>query len=705
MSKPNHFPHPYTELPRRDALAASAAALGKSDHFYRPPINVTFADGMNHVGVEQKACNGCGDCVSGCNNWAKNTTLMNYLPDAWNHGAEIYTQVSVRWLERRTIDGKDRWVVHYQLVGEGRGKFDAPELFLTADLVIVSAGTLGSTEILLRSKAKGLPLSDALGTRFTGNGDVLAFGYNGDRAINGVGFGHRSAAKIAEQGPVGPCITGIVDLRDTPNVDDGFVIEEGSIPGAIAPILPGGFAGAAALQHDDEEHGLIDRAREKAREFASFVRGSYHGAIHNTQTYLVMSHDGSDGRMVLEKDRLRIHWPNVGKKPIFQTVNDTLDRATQPLGGSYVPDPLWGKLFDQSLVTVHPLGGCPMADTGATGAVDPKCRVFQGAGDTVHEGLYVADGSVMPRSLGVNPLFTITAMAERTLALMTEERGWTIDYQLPSRPKTEPAPNKIGVRFTETMKGYFSTEVKDDFAKAEKQGKAANSPMEFTLTIQSDDLDDMLANPKHEAHMAGTVVAPVLSPEPLVVSDGVFNLFVDNPAQIDTRNMIYRMRLTSEEGKTFFFHGEKIVTDSPITASWPQTTTLYVTVYDGQAQAAPVRRPLLVGAEERVRVARRKPAALVRDVDEHAIGADAGPQAHVAALPRELARVLHEVGHDRELLLLSDIVLRGPGIGGLYLLTDRLVERLQAVQFCTLLPEIVGRSAGTACGKQCGHGQ
>src|SRR5262249_13938663 len=100
MLRPQPLPQDYPALPKLEALEKSAAALGASDRFYRPPINVTFRDGVNHVGVEQKRCIGCGDCVSGCNHWAKNTTLMNYLPDAASHGAEIYTCARVRSVAR-----------------------------------------------------------------------------------------------------------------------------------------------------------------------------------------------------------------------------------------------------------------------------------------------------------------------------------------------------------------------------------------------------------------------------------------------------------------------------------------------------------------------------------------------------------------------------------------------------------------------------
>jgi cholesterol oxidase len=79
-------------------------------------------------------------------------------------------------------------------------------------------------------------------------------------------------------------------------------------------------------------------------------------------------------------------------------------------------------LLGGNLVTVHPLGGCSMGQDRRTGVVDHACRVFDAdpsrSDDAVHAGLYVIDGSVMPRSLGVHPLLTITALAERAMILL-----------------------------------------------------------------------------------------------------------------------------------------------------------------------------------------------------------------------------------------------------------------------------------------------
>ena len=45
----------------------------------------------------------------------------------------------------------------------------------------------------------------------------------------------------------------------------------------------------------------------------------------------------------------------------------------------------------------------------------------------MHQGLYVCDGAVIPRSIGVNPLLTITALAERAMILLARDRNLGFD--------------------------------------------------------------------------------------------------------------------------------------------------------------------------------------------------------------------------------------------------------------------------------------
>ncbi len=420
MLKPTPYPDHFPPLAKLEALETSAKALKRE--VIRLPINVTFQDGLNHVGVEQHTCVLCGDCVSGCNYWAKNTTLMNYLPDARNHGAEIFTQVAVRTVER--LD--DRWLVHFHKLETGKERLGAPTSTVSADILILAAGTLGTTEILLRSKAAGLPTSDKLGYHFSGNGDVGGIAYNTDRPVNSVGFGER---KPGGMNPVGPTITGVIDMRDRPHLDQGLVIEEGAIPGSLAKGMPIALAKAARLVGEDTDRGLSDKIRETIRRWISHIRGPYHGAVLNSQIYLVMGHDDSGGRLILEEDRIRIVWPDIGQQSFVKDVNAHLKEATRALGGTFVANPMWQMLPSQNMVTAHPLGGCVMAEDANQGVINHKGQVFaKYDGSDVYEGLYVCDGAAIPRSVGANPLLTISAVAERCCALLAQDRGWTISY-------------------------------------------------------------------------------------------------------------------------------------------------------------------------------------------------------------------------------------------------------------------------------------
>ena len=578
MLQPNPVPE-NIQLKKLDALRKSATALPGT--FYRLNINVSFQDHVNVAGVSQKACTLSGDCVSGCNFAAKNTVLMNYLPDAYNHGAEIYTQVSVRTVARRPAGG---WLVSYRPLAAGREVFDSPDSFVEADIVVLAAGTLGSTEILLRSQKAGLALSSQVGQRFTGNGDVLGFSYNTDDQIDGVGWGKRRHLP-----PVGPCITGVIDLRQQPELDDGMVIEEGSIPGALGSLLPGVMAAAAEIEGTETGHGLVHRLREGMRQVESLA-GSHHGAMRHTQTYLVMAHDSGSGTMRLDdQDHLEIVWPGVADEAIFRKIEDNLTAATRPLNGVFVSNPMSGRLFD-SLISVHPLGGCVMGDTAEAGVVNDRGQVFSGASGTdVYEDLYVSDGAVIPRPLGVNPLLTISALAERTCELLAEERGWSIDYTLPSSPPPGvQEPEHVGVEFTERMAGYFSSKEKEDFQRGYEEGKVDGASFAFILTIESEDVARLIEDPQHVARMVGTVQAPSLSGEPLTVSDGVFNLFVVDPSNPANRRMDYAMKLTAESGQTYYFTGFKLVHHGEGLHVWKETTTLYITLYQGDDDAGPV---------------------------------------------------------------------------------------------------------------------
>ena len=579
----NPYPLTWPDLPKLQTLARAADSLGRE--VSRPDINVTFVDGPNAVGVRQNACALCGDCCSGCNYGAKNTVLMNYLPDAHWHGAHVFTEVAVRSVER----WQGKWRVAYDVLGTGRpSPAGASPRFVLADVVVLAAGTLGSTEILLRSHDLGLPVSDRLGHGFSGNGDVLAFAYDTDAPVHDVGLGDRIPRADTL---VGPAIAGLIDLRDQDGDKAGaLIIEDGSIPGALAAVLPIAMD-AASHEKLDEQTASVAR---RLRELAEIPLGSYRGPVDRTLTYLVMSTDDCGGRIVLENDRIQVVWPEVAGQPVFARNNRTLATATKALYGTEIADPLWACTSDQSLITVHPLGGCVMADDPAQGVVDDQGRVFDPVGGGVHDGLYVCDGSVIPVALDVNPLLTISAIAERTAAKMIEERGWEAAQSAghaAAPPQVEAAP-RASLEFSEHLTGFVSMSVHSGYAEGYEDGREDDARVDLYLTIQYDDVQAMLDDPKREARITGTVLAPELSTRPLTVTEGSsFTLLDPDLSRVETWRMRYRMHLLSEEGRRYLFDGHKEIRARGAGHAWSEMTTLYTMIREADGPEPDASEP------------------------------------------------------------------------------------------------------------------
>lgn len=581
MLRPVDYPKTYPKLAKLNALEHSSKALGEGVR--RTPICVNFTKGINHVGVSQNPCISCGNCVSGCNYKAKNTLMMNYLPDAQNFGAEIYTKVSVKYI----VKASKGYRVYYSLLDKGRELYEEKLLFMSADVVILAAGSLGTTEILLRSRKKGLSISQQIGKGFTGNGDMLGFGYNNDVKINGIGYGVIDKDELP---PVGPTITGVIDMRDTKELSEGMIIEEGAIPGILASILPTSFSIIANKLEESHTEDEKLKYRRKKREIKSYIQGAYSGSINHTQTYLVISHDDGAGNMKLIEDELMIDWRGVGEQPIFDKANRNLQRATHATRGIFIKNPIWNKYFNYKLLTVHPLGGCCIAEDAERGVVNHKGQVFNSkAGQGVHENLYVCDGSIIPRSLGVNPLLTISALAERCCSLIARDRDWNIDYSNYTKiRKSVEESQPLGLLFTETMGGYFSMTEKESYQEAYSLGKESNQAIKFILTIKTNNLDRMLKDEGYESIMFGTLTAPALSKEPMVINEGRFQLFAYDLDRVGARRMWYKMGLSSIEGKNYYFVGYKIIHDDFKLDLWSDTTTLYASLYEGEDDSAPL---------------------------------------------------------------------------------------------------------------------
>lgn len=334
-------------------------------------------DGRNRQGMIQRPCTQCGDCMAGCNVGAKNILSMNYIPLAKHYGAEIFTGVEAQTVTRRG----DHYAV--ELTPYTSDPALPPRMTVTGRIVIVAAGSLGSTELMLKSRERGLPLSAALGEHWSGNGDSLGFIVDTDRLANSAGFG----AYPTMQPPVGPSIqSGSRIFHDTA-WRSRVLIQDGNMPRAYANVI-----------------GTLMRDVTMERVMVLFGMG----------------HDGSRGRIVLKNGGAVVEWPGAKSSAYRAYVRKQFTQLAQAHGGRY----RYLRAFGDHLITVHPLGGCGMADDPRDGVVNDRGEVFdvdpghggresaEGVAAT-HSGLYIADGSVIPHSLGANPLFTISALAER----------------------------------------------------------------------------------------------------------------------------------------------------------------------------------------------------------------------------------------------------------------------------------------------------
>ncbi|MGH7617710.1 MAG: alpha/beta hydrolase [Gemmatimonadaceae bacterium] len=154
--------------------------------------------------------------------------------------------------------------------------------------------------------------------------------------------------------------------------------------------------------------------------------------------------------------------------------------------------------------------------------------------------------------------------------------------ELTFQPGTSPGDGP-GIEFTETMRGFFSTKITDDYQAGRDQGERDGSPFEFTVTVTAPNVDRLIANPQHEARLHGTVSAPALSTTPMRVEAGRFNLLVRDASRVGMRKMVYDMPMVAEDGRTFHTEGFKTIHDDAGPHIWGDTTTLYVTVHEGDA--------------------------------------------------------------------------------------------------------------------------
>ncbi|MDQ3698142.1 MAG: GMC family oxidoreductase [Gemmatimonadota bacterium] len=394
-------------------LAVTFGNRGDPDPIPGEPIREAH---QNLHGRTRYTCRLCGECDVGCNYGSKNTLDYNYLSAAKRAGAELRTLCEVRTIAPRQEGGYTVRYVEHSLEREGRPFHtrSLPHVTLTADRLIVSAGTLGSTYLLLRNRENFPGLSARLGTRFCGNGDLLGFGIKCHETRDG-----RRAGRLLDP-TFGPVITSAIRVGDAADGDGsegrGFYIEDAGFPAFVSWLLessdvPGlarralRFAGTRLRMAFSKSYEA-DLSGEIAELFGGCNLSS------DSLPLLGMGRDIPDGTMTLSPEQwLDVDWRVRGSQEFFERMRGAMRDVVGAWDGTFRDNLLW---FLDRVITVHPLGGCPMGRNRDEGVVDALGEVFG------FPGFYIADGSIMPGPVGANPCLTITALAERSAERIAE---------------------------------------------------------------------------------------------------------------------------------------------------------------------------------------------------------------------------------------------------------------------------------------------
>ncbi len=388
--------------PRMRLMQDAAKAIGKPERFRQIDLAVTFDDALtldpahppeysasrtvvNRQGVEQGTCVHVGQCDIGCPVDAKNTLDLNYLPLAERKGAEIRALHLVTDIAPLADqDGAGGWRVSFDRIDAKLHTRTAGAA--TARHLVIAAGSLGSTEILLRARDRGMGrLSPYLGHGWSSNGDFLTPAVHADRDV---------------RPSVGPTIACVIDFLDRSVDGQSFWIQDGGIPDSLGGML--------ARMDASQADGSI------SKWFLEGLHGHLRGdePLKHIMPWFAQSVDAGDGDLRLKrpwwifgKKGLDLRWDPAASRPTIDAVvamHRTLAAATN--GVPLVP-PTWTAL--KYLVTPHPLGGCNLASTPDEGVVDHRGAVFG------YKNLWVCDGAIIPEAIGVNPSRTIAALAER----------------------------------------------------------------------------------------------------------------------------------------------------------------------------------------------------------------------------------------------------------------------------------------------------
>jgi len=398
-----------TMTPSDDVIKAVAEEMGVGHTFGMARVGVFFGrDGRKEPGAltddpffggtgpDRRGCLEVGECMTGCRHNAKNTLVKNYLYLAEQAGVAVHpltTVVAVRPL----ADGG--YAVDVERTGAWRAKRTARTL--TAGQVVFAAGTWGTQQLLHRMTAMGtLPgISARLGFLSRTNSEALGGAMTKLR--------NRSKHDFTR----GVAITSSFHPDEHTHIEPVRYGRGSNAMGLLSTLLTDGGG-----QVPRWVKWLAQAARHPGR-LASLCFGLRHWSERVVIGLTMQDLDNSitvrPKRTVTGRIKLvSAQGHGVPSPTWIPEANEAMRRVAARIEG--FPLNSVGEIIDVPM-TAHFIGGCVIGDTRENGVVDPYHRVYG------YTGLHIVDGSAVSANPGVNPALTITAQAERAMAMWPNE--------------------------------------------------------------------------------------------------------------------------------------------------------------------------------------------------------------------------------------------------------------------------------------------
>jgi choline dehydrogenase-like flavoprotein len=374
--------------------------------------------GMRHHGVAQRnahQCVGCGFCDLGCRYNRKLTPLNMVLPLAARHGAQVVAncRVDELLLEEIPDDGRERH--SHRVTGvlahltDSRGH-NRERVEIRARRVVLAAGPFSSPRILMRSTVPGLLKSSvrgsralkgwdrAVGSRFSTHATIMIYG-DFDEAL------YPSAATP----PMG-YFAKKYDVDDQATADPAIH----HVRYALEGVLNHPLAFAQLMPYESaESHQAFMRRFNQTMTLAVMFRDRPVGRVTSGGFEYELAEEDRPGWLDALQTGARIMFAAGARRVFFHAHRPLILNSPAEIESALTLDVVEQERLQ--ITSGHPMGGCALGGNPSRDVVDSRGRSWD------FEGLYIADSSILPTSLGVNPCYTVYALARYIAHKMVDE--------------------------------------------------------------------------------------------------------------------------------------------------------------------------------------------------------------------------------------------------------------------------------------------